>query len=204
MILIVSMPLCIYTSAAELNQEKEGRALDKSANSIEAAGEKKDAGAQRMGNSKTTNISGPEGSNKKEMSQAGEDKGKPALTAERKKKENKKKQQIRDEIPSAEEADKRESSDGLLQIDDENLKYNRIPGITVKAEDRSEDKLVKIPDEKIPGKAKEKKPQGGLFGLKTDTLAKVGLLIVILIILILYKARSKKSKRKVVRIVPKR
>jgi hypothetical protein len=200
-ILIASIPLCIYTSAVGGNQEKEGKALDKSADSIEAAGGKKDAAAEKVENPKEKNGAGPERANKKEIAQ---DDAKPALKAERKKKENKKKQQTKEESPATEEGGVRETPDDLLLIDNENIKYNRIPGITVKTEDRSEDKLVKIPDEKIAGKTKEKKPKDGLFGMKTDTVAKVGLLIVILIILIIYKTRSKKSKRKVVRTVPKR
>jgi len=203
-ILIVSIPLCIYTSAVGENQEKEGKALDKSADSIQAAGEKKDAGAEKIDSSKEKNGVGPERANKNKIEQDDANKDKPALKAERKRKENKKKQQLKDEIPIIEEGVIRESPDDLLLIDNESIKYDRIPGITIKTEDRSEDKLVKIPDEKIAGKSREKKPKDGIFGLKTDTVARVGLLIVIFIIFILYKTRSKKSKRKVVRTVPKR
>jgi hypothetical protein len=204
-LLILSVPFCICISAIGQEQEKEGKALHKGADSIEAAGEKKDAGAEKIDRPiEKRGVGTLDRTTLEENSADDTKKDKPATRAERKKKENRKKQQLKDESAGVEEADTRESTDDLLLIDHENVKYNRIPGISIKTEDRSEDTLVKIPDDTISGKTKDKKPKGDFFGSKTDTIAKVGLLFFIIIILILYKTRSKKSKRKVVRTVPKR
>ena len=204
-LLFLSAPFYICMSASGQEQEKEGKALDKGAISIEAPDEKKDAGADKIDRPVEKNGAGTLRSTAvKEDAVDNAKKDKPEAKAERKKKENRKKQQIKDESAVVEEADIHESTDDLLLIDNENVKYNRIPGISIKAEDRAEDTLVKIPDDTVPEKTKDKKPKGDLFGSKTDTIAKVGLLFFIIILLILYKTRSKKSKRKVVRTVSKR
>ncbi len=87
-------------------------------------------------------------------------------------------------------------------IDHEGIKYNRIPDITIKAEEPGQD-LVRIPDDKITEKEKEK-PKDGIFGAKTDTIARWGLLIFLFVIFIIYKARAKKTRRKGSRIITKR
>ena len=120
------------------------------------------------------------------------------------KKENRKKQPIRRETAAPEKEVIQERRDDLLLIDHESIRDGRIPGIKAEKEDVPDSTIVKIPEDKIFGKPKDKKPKGGLFGLSMDTVAKVGLLIFIIIVLIIYKMRTKKSKRKVVRIIPKR
>jgi hypothetical protein len=201
-VLIASLALCFFKGAA--GQEKEGGAVPKGSVSIQTGSERKDAG--KVNTERVSGKNDTDAVNKADEKQGGEDtvkKDTPVLKAERKKKEIKKKPPVKNEAPAADEAEDRKSKNDLLLIDHESMKYNRIPGITVK-EERPEETIVKIPDDKIPGKTKGKNSKGGLFGSKTETIAKVGLLVFILIILILYKTRAKKSKRKVVRTVPKR
>ena len=90
----------------------------------------------------------------------------------------------------------------LLMIDHGNLAHQRIPGITVQQEEPGLD-IVKISDESVS--EEEKSPsKGGVFGAHTDTIAKWGLLVFVFVIFLIYKARSKRTRRKVVRTITKR
>ena len=98
-----------------------------------------------------------------------------------------------------------ESGDDLLLIDHEQIKYNRIPGITIKTEEPEHESIVKIPDDKFSDPSAKKKSEGGIFGKNTRAIAGWGIIILIFIIFAIYsRTRSRKSKRKVVRTVPKR
>jgi hypothetical protein len=118
-----------------------------------------------------------------------------------KKQPEKKEIEIKEEAPA--EAD-RSSGDNLLLIDHEKIKYDRIPGITLKKEEPGED-LVKIPDESIANKSKENKKSEGIFGNKTKTIAGWGIVVFIFILFAIYsKTRSKKRRRNTVRTITKR
>lgn len=104
--------------------------------------------------------------------------------------------------------DKIDFRSSLLLIDGGNYKYKRIPNIkieTKKSNQIEEIDIVKIPDmidEQVPETEKK-----GLFGFSkevTDTIAKGALVLLILLIFILYKARSKSSNRKVLKSYPKK
>ena len=118
--------------------------------------------------------------------------------AERKKKETRKQPEKKTEEkkgePVPEEAAQadidRESGDSLLMIDHERIKYNRIPGITVKKEEPGEE-LVKVSDDKISGESKVEKKSDGIFGKKTKTIAGWGIVVFIFILFAIYsKTRS--------------
>jgi len=95
--------------------------------------------------------------------------------------------------------------ENLLLIDHEKIKYDRIPGITIKAEDQGADSIVNIPDDRIGGENKKEKESAGIFGKNTRAIAGWGIVILIFILFVIYsKTRSRKSKRRVVRTVPKR
>ena len=118
-----------------------------------------------------------------------------------KKQPEKKETEIKEETPV--EAD-RSGGDNLLLIDHEKIKYDRIPGITLKKEEPGED-LVKIPDESIADKSKENKKSEGIFGNKTRTIAGWGIVVFIFILFAIYsKTRSKKRRRNTVRTITKR
>ncbi len=211
LLLVLSVPLCLCLGA--FAQESSGDGTSKDATSVE----KREADNADSSTVREAKPSGRDGS-------AAVDKGTKTDTAkkeakkkaERKKKEVKKPAEKKPEENKNETAKKeerkieeipdenidRESGDSLLLIDHENVKYNRIPGITIKAEDPGQD-LVRVPDDKITDKEKAK-PEGGIFGKNTGTIARWGLLIFLFIIFIIYKTRVKKSRRKGSRIISKR
>ncbi len=88
----------------------------------------------------------------------------------------------------------------LLKVEDGNFKYRRIPGIEL--EDRNSSSIEpavseKLPEEEKPGGVEEE--ENGFFGLgKTaaDLVAKGGIIILILLIFILYRKRTKGSRKK--------
>jgi len=100
--------------------------------------------------------------------------------------------------------------DGLLMIKDGDYKYKRIPEIKLDKKEVEEEEIVKISDsEKAVIKTEEKEPEGtGLFGLSkntTDIIAKGSIVLLILLIFILYRFRSRKSdSSSVLRSLPKK
>jgi len=212
-LLILSVPVCLCFGA--LAQESSGEAAGNDASSIEKRdGEKSDAPSGREG---TTAIDKGGGAGaktddakrearkkaerkKKEVKKQAEKK--PEKKAEEKKKETVNKEESKEEIP--EENLDRESGDSLLLIDHEGVKYNRIPDITIKAEELGQD-LVRIPDDKITDPSKEEKKSEGIFGRKTSTIAGWAIVILIFLIFAIYsKTRTRRSRRKGSRIITKR
>ncbi len=203
LLLIVTIPVCLVVGA--MAQESAGDPVGKDTTSIEKReGSKTDSATEKEARSP-----GKEGAAADEIKKAAakkaaakkkEVKKQPDKKQEEKKKEAVKNEDRKEEIP--EEHLDRESGDSLLMIDHEGIKYNRIPDITIKAEEPGQD-LVRIPDDKITEKEKEK-PKDGIFGAKTDTIARWGLLIFLFVIFIIYKARAKKTRRKGSRIITKR
>ena len=95
--------------------------------------------------------------------------------------------------------------ENLLLVNPEKIKYDRIPGITIKAEEKGEDSLVSIPDDKIGEEKKKEKESAGIFGKNTRAIAGWGIVVLIFVLFVIYsKTRSRKSKRRVVRTVSKR
>jgi hypothetical protein len=208
-VLVLSVPVCLYLGAAAQETATDGR-------TDPPAIEKKDGGAtdrtsdnevKPSGSDEATTLDsdGEEGTKtdaaKKEVKKKAERKKKEARKQTEKKAEEKKKETEQVEETSEGDVD-RESGDNLLLIDHERIRYNRIPGITISKEEPGQD-IVKIPDDKIFENKKEK-PKGGLFGSRSDTIARWGLLILILAIFVIYKTRTKKSRKKVVRTITKR
>jgi hypothetical protein len=212
LLLIISVPVCLYFGA--LAQESSGDAASKDAASMEkresgktdsSTGKEGAAAIDRSGNTGVKTDDAKKEARKKAERKKKEVKKqaekKPEKKPEDKKKEiAKKEDQKKEDIP--EESIDLESGDSLLLIDHEGIKYNRIPDITIKKEEPGQD-LVRIPDDKISGKEK-KKPEGGIFGPKTDTIARWGLLVFLFLIFIIYKTRAKKSRKKGSRIITKR
>jgi hypothetical protein len=97
---------------------------------------------------------------------------------------------------------------GLLEIVEGDFKYSRIPEIKIPErilvnEERTETKRVEGKESKDTLDEKGKK---GLFGLSrktTDLVAKGILILIIVVIFILYRARSKDKRSKVLRRFPK-
>ncbi len=97
---------------------------------------------------------------------------------------------------------------GLLEIVEGDFKYRRIPEIkisekVVATEERRETKEIEEKESKDTRDEPEKK---GLFGLSrstTDLVAKGILILIIVVIFILYRARSKDKRSKVLRRFPK-
>ncbi len=211
--LIVSVPVCLYFGA--LAQESSDDGAGKDATSIEkresgaadsssgkegtpAIDKKDDAGANADNAKKEAKKKAER--KKKEVKKQAEKK--PEKKPEEKKKETAKKDDQKEQIP--EENLDRESGDSLLLIDHETIKYNRIPDITIKAEEPGED-LVRIPDDKITDKSNDKKKSEGIFGKKTSTVAGWAIVICIFIIFAIYsKTRTRRSRRKGSRIITKR
>ncbi len=210
LLLIIAIPVCLFIGA--MAQESAGDAAGKDTTSIEKReGAKADSAADKE--AKNPGKEGAAADNKaaddmkkaaakKAAAKKKEVKKQPEKKQEEKKKEAVNKVEKKEEIP--EESLDRESGDSLLMIDHEGIKYNRIPDITVKAEEPGQD-LVRIPDDKITDKEEKAKTKGGgIFGAKTDTIARWGLLIFLFVIFIIYKARAKKTRRKGSRIITKR
>lgn len=211
LLLIISIPVCLFVGA--MAQESAGDPSGKESTSIE----KRDGARTDSASEKDAKIQGKEGTAaadkkaaadnlkkgaaKKAAAKKKEAKKQPDKKPEEKKKEAVRKEEPKEDVPEG--SIDRESGDSLLMIDHEGIKYNRIPDITIKAEEPGQD-LVRIPDDKITAKEKEKPKGGGIFGAKTDTIARWGLLIFLFVIFIIYKARAKKSRRKGSRIITKR
>ena len=93
---------------------------------------------------------------------------------------------------------------GLLFINDDYVKYSRIPGIKIKkpaASDR--DNIIKVSDSALISSADTASSQPrGLFGLSkraTDVLAVSSIIFLIAVIFILYRSRSGSPRRKTLR-----
>lgn len=101
----------------------------------------------------------------------------------------------------------------LREVDDEDYKYTRIPGFKKdKFFNHSESSDVKlnnnvVEEEKPVPQSDEDDSEKGLFGLSkqtSDLLTKGSLILFILVILVLYRLRSKGNSRTVLRRFPKR
>ncbi len=208
LLLIISVPVCFYFGA--LAQESSGDESGKDTTSIEKReGDKSDSSSGKEGATAIdrgdagakTEVANKEARKKAERKKK-EIKKQVEKKPEVKKKETVKKEEPKEEIP--EENLDRESGDSLLLLDHEGIKYNRIPDITIKAEEPGQD-LVRIPDDKIADTSKEEKKSEGIFGKKTSTVAGWGIVIFIFIIFAIYsKTRTKRSRRKGSRIITKR
>jgi hypothetical protein len=95
--------------------------------------------------------------------------------------------------------DKGVNPDLLLPIEDGNYKYSRIPGIQLKeTKGASSDDIVRL-SEKSGGDSSGA-GKSGLFGMSKssqDTLVKISILLLIVVIFILYRIRSGRSSRRV-------
>jgi len=137
-------------------------------------------------------------------------KKKAAKQAEKKKKTAKKATPAEGEAakePAQESVPDDGSGENLLLVDHERIKYDRIPGITIKADEGGQEGIVNVPDDKISGQEKKKKEKEGegIFGKNTRAIAGWGIVVLIFLLFVIYsKTRSRKSKRRVVRTVPKR
>lgn len=101
----------------------------------------------------------------------------------------------------AKPAEKDGSSVGrLLSIKEGSFKYKRIPEIVIEeAEKGEEEDFVHIPDENLEESGKNTVDTGekGFLGLKRETsdwVAKVGLALLLIIIFLLYRVRSRGSR----------
>jgi hypothetical protein len=201
--LLCSIPLFFYATAG--GQDRKGNTNQiKEAGSIEAPGEKKVEGAEHKTEPSQQESTVPEDADKAGEPGEVKEPEKPAAGAEKTSEEKvvppvKKSAGKRKNMEPV-----REQQEDLLSIDDEGIKNGRIPGISLKSEEGPDNAIVKIPEDKIARKTKDKKKTDGLFGVSTETMAKVGLLLFILIVLIIYKTRTKRKKRKVVRTIHKR
>jgi hypothetical protein len=99
------------------------------------------------------------------------------------------------------------SGDGLLDITDGAFKYRRIPGIRI-----SESPIETVPPSEASGDARavEEKSvedgEKGLFGLSrsaTDTLARIVLFGIIILIFVLYRIRARNRRSSVLKRFPK-
>lgn len=211
LLLILALPAFLVMGATAQESDAAGNNTSIEKRDGEKSGAP-DREAKPSGKEGTTTINtGDRGTRsdgaKKEIRKKVERKKKELKKQPEKKPEEKKEQllkadQKKEKIPD--ENIDRESGDSLLLIDHENIKYNRIPGITIKAEEPGQD-LVRIPDDKIAGKSNEKKKDDGIFGQKTRTIAGWAIVICIFIIFAIYsKTRTRRSRRKGSRIITKR
>lgn len=100
-----------------------------------------------------------------------------------------------------------DAGDGLIEIEEGNFKYQRIPEIELPERvpvyaDRSSERVQEKRAE-IEEKSEKKK---GLFGMDRDTtdiVAKVVLILIIVIIFLLYRSRSRDRRSKVLRRFPR-
>ena len=97
---------------------------------------------------------------------------------------------------------------GLLSVPDNDIRYLRIPEYRADKSKPDNKNFVTIPSEKEKvDAAKDEFSEEGLFGLsreKTDLIARGSLVLLILVIFVLYRTRSKSSDRKVLRRFPKK
>jgi hypothetical protein len=193
LLLILAVPVWLLTAAVA--QENGGTGPNTDAPATEG----------RDGASSDATPSGREGT-------VAPDRGDATATKTEKQADRKKKtarkpaaaEEKQKEAPAEEAADDG-IGENLLLVDHEKIKYDRIPGITIKADDQGDDSIVNIPEDKIGGENKKEKESAGIFGKNTRAIAGWGIVILIFILFVIYsKTRSRKSKRRVVRTVPKR
>jgi len=201
---LCSIPLFFYATAGGRDRNGNTNQI-KESGSIEASGEKKDEGAEHKLEPSLKENAVPEDTGKAAEPGEVKETEEPAADAE-KISDEKSGKPVRKRAGNRKSTEPvREPRDDLLLIDNEGIRNGRIPGITLKTEKSPDNAIVKIPEDKIARKTEDKKKKNrGLFGASTETIAKVGLLLFILIVLIIYKTRTKKTKRKVVRTIHKR
>ena len=122
----------------------------------------------------------------------------------------KKKVRIDNRIIRKEDDSRGNTDSSLLSIDDGYYKYERIPEIIIKRKtieiDTGVEETVQI-TEKIDFEEKNQTEGKGLFNIskdKTDTIAKVALVLFIFLIFVLYRIRAKSSGKNVLRNFPKK
>jgi hypothetical protein len=196
LLLILTVPVWLMISAAA----QEGGASG--ANTDATGVERRDGGQEGAAAEKNVApLDNPDGS-------ADTAKKKAVRAAEKKKKTARKPAPAEGEAPTEPELETAPddgTGENLLLVDHEKIKYDRIPGITIKADNDGQESIVNIPDDKISGEEKKKKESEGIFGKNTRAIAGWGIVILIFILFVIYsKTRSRKSKRRVVRTVPKR
>jgi len=203
--LVLALLVPFFLHFSSLAQEKESGTGDKNT----AVEDKREGGAPAESEAKPADKEqAPSLDKGEEKKTATEEKNiVTQKKIDRKKKEVKKQPEKKEAEIKKEEAPAemdRSGGDGLLLVDHEKIKYDRIPGITLKKEE-SGGELVKIPDESIAEKSKEKKKSEGIFGNKTKTIAGWGIVIFIFILFAIYsKTRSKRKRRSIVRTITKR
>ncbi len=130
---------------------------------------------------------------------------KPAVKAETAAAEKNQRKDIQ-----AKEAAAPQAGSGLLDVNDEEYRYARIPGMPpVRKTDSSQAVSSDEMTAENPSVAQSDagKDTGGLFGLSKetgDTLTRVALVLLIAVIFILYRFRSRGGGRRVARSYPKR
>jgi hypothetical protein len=201
LLLILSVPVWLMFAASAQESGASGTNGDTS------AAERRDSGKEDAASEKAVAPSDRDGS----TAPAGDTdaaKKKAARQAGKKKKTERKTAPAEGEAPKETEQETAPddgTGENLLLVDHERIKYDRIPGITIKAEDSGQESIVNVPDDKISGQEKKKKEGEGIFGKNTRAIAGWGIVILIFILFVIYsKTRSRKSKRRVVRTVPKR
>ena len=198
LLLVLAIPAWLTCAAAAQEGDTGGTSADKPAT------EQRDGGKE---GEKTVAPSEKQSTAPREDTEAA--KKKAAKLAEKKKKAAKKAAPAEGEAakePAQEPAPDDGTGENLLLVDHERIKYDRIPGITVKADEGGQEGIVNVPDDKISGEKKKKEKEGeGIFGKNTRAIAGWGIVVLIFLLFVIYsKTRSRKSKRRVVRTVPKR
>jgi len=114
---------------------------------------------------------------------------------------------IKKEVEAKPAEDDGTSGGRLLSIKEGSFKYKRIPEIVIEEAEKGEEDFVHIPDENLEESGKNTVDTGekGFLGLKRETsdwVAKVGLALLLVIVFLLYRVRSRGS-RSVHRSFPK-
>ncbi|HSV95415.1 MAG TPA: hypothetical protein VLM75_00625 [Spirochaetota bacterium] len=109
--------------------------------------------------------------------------------------------------PSQEEPKEAYAGDGLLDVTDGAFKYRRIPGIRI-TETVAETATPVIATEKskVSGDEGEEAAGKGLFGMgrsATDTMARVALVGIVILIFVLYRFRARNRRSSVLKRFPK-
>lgn len=205
--LLVALLVPFFLYFSSIAQEKEDSVGDKNTAAEDTrVGEKKETPADR--------DVGTADDEKAPSLDRGDDTGKAEeeKSAVVKKRTDRRKKEIQKQ-PEAKESEIKQDSpgetdkpggDNLLLVDHEKIKYDRIPGITLKKEEPAGE-LVIISDEPIADASREKKKSEGIFGNKTKTIAGWGIVVLIFILFAIYsKTRSRKKRRNTVRTITKR
>jgi hypothetical protein len=140
------------------------------------------------------------------------EKVRPADTAKQEKKETRQARKKEEKRPTDKTAAKEETaaapfnSKGLLLVDEGDESLRRIPDIVIqKRRVAAEDSIVRIPGD---AQQKSSEPEHrGFMGMSDDTAktaAKVSIVVLIFVIYLLYRMRSKGSRRRVMRTFPKK